>query len=95
MSLPGRDLVIWKYPLEARIRLPSGAKILTVGTQLERPYVWCLCDPEVLTENRTFVIVATGDWYDRAFFDDLKYVGTYQQYQTQVWHVFERRGEQG
>lgn len=86
---------VWKYPLQAgrqTIAMPEDALVLTVGVQ-DHPgagpsvSVWALVDPkEPLVEDRSFVVVATGEAFDDS---GLAYVGTVLIHVgALVFHVF-------
>lgn len=64
---------IWKFPLEVvdtqRIKMPVGAKILTVKAQRaqpgllglgEIPYLWAMVDPTAEMTERKVRIIGTG-----------------------------------
>ena len=80
---------IWKYPLDIRteIMIPTGAKILCVHVQNDRPCLWAQVDPKAVKEKRTFKIYGTG----HEMFDACgTYVGTFMtDGGAFVWHVYE------
>jgi len=91
------SLTIWKSPLENTpvqvIKMPRGAKILSVGLQVspsppfERPHVWYLCHPDTPLEDRIIgACVTGGDGPDvkHAFLGTLQFKSGY------VLHIFER-----
>lgn len=55
---------IFKYGLEftdsQTLLLPEGAKILSVGNQMEKLCLWALLDPAQSPKARTFRIYGTG-----------------------------------
>ena len=78
---------IYKYELkEGSVEMPIGAKILTIQTQNNRPYIWALVDIDVECEFRNFAIVGTGHDFPEA--DDFTYINTIQDGPF-VWHIFE------
>jgi hypothetical protein len=84
---------IWKFPLEVTesqlVRLPVGAKVLSVQTQLESPCLWALVNPEVEKESRIFYTFGTGHEV-RILGGRLEFVDTYQLAEgALVFHVFE------
>ncbi|MGH7901606.1 MAG: DUF7352 domain-containing protein [Thermodesulfobacteriota bacterium] len=84
---------IYKYQLEITdnqiIKMPVGAKILTVDTQGDdNVCLWALVDPNMEYKDRKIRIIGTGhpieDW------EKLEYIGTAQQLSGGlIWHVFE------
>ena len=74
---PGVTLVV-----TGRTALP-----LTVQTQGDEPHVWMLVDPMEATTIKRFRIYGTGHSISEP--DRMRYVGTCQQSNRLVWHVFE------
>lgn len=69
------------------LKMPRGAKVLTVQTQGGEPQLWATVDRDAPSVNRTFVTYGTGHEMSE---DLLDYIGTYQLYDgTLVFHVFE------
>jgi hypothetical protein len=89
-------LKIYKYPIEVidsqELKLPKGARILTLQTQHDVPYIWAMVNPdEKRTERWQFVTHGTGHDVtpDIAMFTHLS---TYQlQGGAFVFHAFFRR----
>lgn len=79
---------IYKYKFEdgRPVEMPIGAKILSIQTQNDRPYIWALVDIDVECEFRYFSIVGTGHDFPEA--DDFTYINTIQDGPF-VWHIFE------
>jgi len=83
---------IWKYdlPLAAyRIthKMPKGAQILNIQTQHGKVALWVSVDDARPLEDRTFVVVGTGQSVPEG---DLKHLGTTQhEYGFLVLHWFE------
>lgn len=84
---------IWKYELPSVpgsiwIEMPFGAKILTVQTQYNKPYLWVAVFPTVVPrKNRHFLLLETGN--DKIPIDS-KYIGTVQLDEgSYVLHVYE------
>lgn len=83
---------VWKFPLypDTTMKMPKGAKVLTVQVQGSGPCIWALVDPmEPEYEERVYSVVGTG-W--NADVDVSNYVGTFQLLEPDglVFHVFER-----
>lgn len=80
---------IYKYELELlpnqAILMPIGAKILHVGHQGSRIYLWAEVNPEAMPESRYFSVAATGeDLYQMP----MTHLGTTIT-EPYVWHVYE------
>lgn len=88
---------IYKYPLEKvkqqTLVLPKNAEILTVQIQREEAVLWAKIDSDQFkTENRTIVILATGEEIDYAE-TTLIYISTVQTEGGYfVFHIFEYIG---
>lgn len=84
-------MTIWKYPLPITniscIPMPRGAKVLTVQTQEDGPYLWVLIDEKAAPMSRYFAVYGTG----HPLSDNLgTYIGTFQiEGGALVFHVFE------
>lgn len=87
---------VWKYDLEPEmtIKMPAGAKILSIDEQNNMPCMWVLVNPEAKKVKRHFRFYGTG----RTIPDvEMNYVGSFQTIQDrdlrapEVWvsHVFE------
>jgi hypothetical protein len=89
--------MIWKFilsPLSKSIPMPEGAKVLTVATQNDHPYVWAAVDPTRKIVQRKIVLVATGDPVPREPLNPAKYLGTVHDVAGwMVFHIFDL-GEQ-
>ena len=84
---------IYKYeiPVEEKfsIPIPQGCRILKVGMQHGRVYLWALVETDREMVERKFAIKGTGQEINDDEF--LEYIGTFFQLQgTFVWHLFER-----
>lgn len=86
---------IYKYPFPTvdvvELRLPIGARVLTVAEQHGETQLWADVDADARSELRTFRVIGTGHPVDR---DDLpyadEYITTYQLLGgSLVFHVFE------
>jgi len=82
-------LRVFKYPLELHHApqnpgLPIGAKVLHVAMQDGMICLWALIDVRQNSDNRMFVVYATGASVETCG----EYVGTVQD-PPFVWHVFE------
>jgi hypothetical protein len=86
---------VYKYDLSVddrvELALPLGAEVLTVQEQHGKPRLWALVDPESETfTRRIFVYVGTGHTHPAEYFENLKYITTFQMLGGKlVWHVFE------
>ena len=83
---------IYKYDLlikdvRFQIKLPLGAKILTIQIQGGHPRLWAIVDETLEpTETRELLIIATGDQMPEVG----RYITTFQIHDGAfVWHVFE------
>lgn len=86
---------IYKYPLEVQdeqvVLLPTGAKILTVQAQKDRPCLWALVNPTAPNDMAvTIRIIGTGHEIQDS--DNLEYISTFQSFKGQfVLHAFVKR----
>lgn len=85
---------IYKYELGfsdfQMIRLPAEAKILSAQKQRNSLYLWAQCDTRKPVQQRTIVIVGTGNPFPCPS-HELKFIDTVQD-DMFVWHVFEQIG---
>jgi hypothetical protein len=53
---------LWKFPLlpSAKVLMPEGARVLSVGQQDGQPYLWALVDPSARIEMRDVLVIGTG-----------------------------------
>ena len=82
---------IWKYEInigKTKRDIPSNATILSVGLQGNNICVWALVDTEARTSERTFYVYGTG-WDIEESVEYLSCIGTVQDNNGLVWHVFE------
>ena len=82
---------IWKYEInigETKRDIPSNATILSVGLQGNNICVWALVDTGARTSERTFYVYGTG-WDIEESVEYLSCIGTVQDNNGLVWHVFE------
>ena len=83
---------VWQFSFEAEdrrveIRMPEGARILTVQTQGNRPCIWALVEEGKPLVVRRFHIYEVGQTVSSEIGD---YVGTYQlEGGARVLHMFE------
>lgn len=83
---------IWKYSLGINdlqlLRMPPGAKLLTVQMQHELPQLWVLFDENAgPSETRAIAIYGTGNPMPD---DPGQYIATFQTHGGDlVWHAFE------
>jgi len=86
--------VIYKYPFSIAdaftLRLPVGAKILSVQLQDGQPTLWAMVDPrEPATWIREFRVFWTGRFVpDATDYPPLVFLATIQM-NGLVWHLFE------
>ncbi len=83
---------IWKWTLQLidlqTIKMPIGAKMLTVQIQYGNPQLWALCDPEEPTEGRHIAIYGTGNPVPDIV--GQQYIATFQLCNGElIFHVFE------
>lgn len=81
---------IWKYELEPGknlLKMPAGAKPLTVQTQGGTPTMWALVKEDAPPEHRIISIYGTGHKMPD---HPGVYLGTFQMSDgALVWHVFD------
>lgn len=78
------------YAKVVEVPMHVGAKIVSVGNQLEKICIWAEVETTVPTENRIFQIVTTGDLLEQTGGFDPKFVGTViLKGGTAVAHVYE------
>lgn len=82
---------IWKYPLQIadrqHLRMPAGAKLLTVQTQTGLPQLWALVDEKAEHDYRAIAIYGTGNPMPD---EPGQYIATFQTHGGDlVWHAFE------
>jgi hypothetical protein len=87
-------IAIHKYPIEEGfqgISLPEGARILTVMTQGNKPFIWVEVDLDThVIEHRQLLAIATGKSF--ATPSELRrYIGTYLLSNANAYHLFEIR----
>lgn len=71
------------------VKMPAGAKILTIQTQRNHPMIWAEVDPNSEYESRKFLIMNTGGEIPDGEF---KYIATFQVDEgSLVFHVYEER----
>lgn len=80
----------FKIEGEVRIKMPKGARVLSVQIQNDIPTMWALVDTEREMETVLFHIFCTGDTIPRLFnYGPLDHLATFQQ-GIYVWHIFLR-----
>lgn len=82
---------IWKYDIDEGqqfIKMPKGAKHLTVQMQHNTPRIWVIVDPNADREDRLVSVIGTGHSIpDSRLLGE--YVGTFQLANgLLVFHVF-------
>ncbi|MFA5392497.1 MAG: hypothetical protein WC306_02255 [Candidatus Paceibacterota bacterium] len=90
-------LTIYKYTIPVLdyffLKLPLGAKILSVQEQYDRPQIWALVDPQNPTETRNFRLAGTGHPIKEAK-EILNFIGAFQlEKGTFIGHLFEIKKE--
>lgn len=99
---------IWKFPLAAQltvIEVPAGSQFLHAGMQAkvpgpaplgETPTLWYLVDPAEPKEQKSIVILGTGD-HLHARDGSLEHLGTVLTSGggALVWHIFENKAGGG
>jgi len=83
---------IWKFPVETtdnqEIRMPAGAKILSIQTQSNSPCICAEVDTNAPKESRFIDIYSTKDTLPN---NPGQYLGTYQLNDgMSIFHVYER-----
>lgn len=83
-------MTIWKFPLKHQAKegvlMPGGAKVLRVGAQDNKIFLWAALDPLAPPEVRNFKIYGTG----HEIGENEAYVGSVTQVPYE-WHIFEAR----
>ncbi len=86
-----KKCVVWKYPIRPgfqTMKLPTGARILSVQPQRGFVQMWALCDPDAPTEDRIILAVGTGQPWEQT--EKLEHISTWQEDgETLVFHAFE------
>jgi len=81
---------IWKFELMVKnphIKMPIGAKILSLQNQRQRPTLWVEVNSRHELEERVFMFVDTGEEFT---FTNGKYIGTVlMDAASVVWHLYE------
>lgn len=83
-------MIIWKFPIKVTshqvVIFPEGAKIIRVGLDPnDIPCLWAIFDETKRgKEEKNIFIHGTGQEID----NDEKYMGSFKQNHTYVWHVF-------
>lgn len=82
---------VWKYPItnNTDIRLPKGAKVLSVNFKRKDLYLWCLIDTEEReVEVRKFMTFKTNDDVPKNM--NYRYIGSVGIVQEMLFfHTFE------
>lgn len=86
---------IWKFNVKItdsqEIEMPKGAEILTVQMLVSYINLWAIVDTDAEKETRTFHVYGAGNPIPEIdlLHQTRKYIGTVQQAEFYVWHVFE------
>ncbi len=82
---------IWKYPVvgpQFMLRMPDGARVLSIQNQQGSPQMWVLVDPDSPGVHREFLFYGTGHTMPD---DPGEFIGTFQVADGDlVFHLFER-----
>lgn len=82
---------IFKYPLkiedEQIVLIGGGGRVLSVGVQDNRLFVWALVDQSYSAAPVHFYIVGTGNPANHVA-SHMRFIGTVQMPSGLVWHVF-------
>src|SRR4051812_10783006 len=82
------------FPVTDRfeLRLPRGARLLSLQCQQDEPKIWALVESDAPNEVRTFRLVGTGHPIPGILIaEQLRFVGTFQMMDgSLVFHVFEQ-----
>lgn len=71
------------------VKMPVGAKILTIQSQRNQPMIWAEVDPNAEYEDRKFLIMNTGGEVPHGGFG---YIATFQVNDGGlVFHVYEEK----
>ena len=78
---------IYNYPVkdEMTLNLRAGARVISIMTKENQPYIWVEIPDEGEIEERKFQIFGTG-W---PINDEVSYVGSYVEDDYFVWHLYE------
>lgn len=80
---------IWKFRLDITdvqaIEMPAGARILSLGLQLNSPTIWAVVNPYASRGYRRFRVYGTGYPFVSTA---AQFIGTVQNGGL-VWHVFD------
>ena len=83
---------IWKYEISITDRqtilMPKGARILSFQLQNNIPCIWAIVNTEAKKETRTFLVLGTGNIF--SIKNKLNFMGTIQDSNGFVWHLFEQ-----
>jgi len=90
------DKTIFKYPIIIanffKIEMPQNAKILSVGKQNNKAYIWAMINESEKLEDKIFCLMGTGhpSYEDEK---NLHFIGTFQLEENNgsvfVGHLFE------
>lgn len=87
---------IHKFPLAIAsyqaITMPQNACILTVQMQHDNPTLWAEVNTDHPPEERSFEVFGTGHPMDYGMGISRRYLGTVQDNNELVWHIYERTG---
>lgn len=83
---------IFKYVLKygtQKIEVPSDFTILSCGIQNDVPVIWGECSPDAPRIRRVFKVIFTGETLDRALETYRHFIGTVQNSQEIVYHIYQ------
>lgn len=78
---------VYKYALEPEMKLPKGAKILSVNIQQDVLCLWSEVDTELPLEQRNFLAYGTG-WQINPD-SKREFIATVFGPSGLVWHIYE------
>ena len=81
---------IWKFELEITrnqvVAMPLGERVLSVGEQDGRLFVWALVDTDAEMMSVPFFVAGTGHQVNES--SQWEFIDTVQMSNGLVWHVF-------
>ena len=78
---------VYKYPIDGKIMLPKGAKILTVCSKADGNFLYAqVPDTETEKESHYFYVVPTGISFDDT---GCTYIGSIIEGDYYIYHIYE------
>lgn len=86
-------MTVFKYRIPigdyVELKLPKGAKILSVAAQNDEPFLWALVNPNMPWETRLFRFAGTGHPITEPP-ERLQFISTFQmRHGSLIFHFFE------